>query len=748
MKRIREHFLSNQLLYKMFGSFALLSIVMLSLMTTLLYKAFQSSLCGEIFSAQKQNLQQITNAMDFRAEYAKYLMQSVREDKNISSLFYETNGQDMLDSLNALSNFRLSVRQLHSVYVYNEYNNKVYCSSGMTPYSSCSLDQFEDEEFVSILQTIDQYSKFSPYLRRIVQEKPNGQMVEEYVYTYLLFDTYSSGAIKNILAFNFYLDWMGEAMDYVRSGVDSSVIWAVTPDRNIVYSDNGKLIGTQVSEEVLPDSVYRNAAGYEIIGSGNNKKMLVYATPKYNADQPWTFVAWVDYSSLMKPLHQMNLLIWGIGLGFILVYLFMIALLSGKLYVPVKRTIDRVEGLVAEQRKKQEMERHILLRRLFQGELPESASKVGELLQQKGMTVDTERDRRVCLIALDHLAAYMRRHRKELHQKDALIGQWIHEQFDAAFPGYLMVRMQEGIWAVAIPTEDAEMDIQNIQRVFVGLNENLATQELTASLVISGTGHSISDVPFLYAEARSMLSFRFVLGQNNLITPQTTEDLGGGKYVYPIETEHRLVSALFSGKEQEAQKAYQEFAQQIRLFDVYDMRLAFMILANAIKRGSNETITEVSSVLLEMEKFYQKIQTLETVSEVNHLFHNLIGEIAEKTQDYALQKHKQIVQRMKDYVAENYGCISLSMNEVADYVDMSSAYLGRLFKQVTGETFTEYLTRYRLDKACEILRTTEKTVNKISEEVGFTNSSYFYIVFKKNMGCTPSQYRQKSETAE
>ena len=82
---------------------------------------------------------------------------------------------------------------------------------------------------------------------------------------------------------------------------------------------------------------------------------------------------------------------------------------------------------------------------------------------------------------------------------------------------------------------------------------------------------------------------------------------------------------------------------------------------------------------------------------------------------------------------------------MADHVDMSAAYLGRIFKQLTGTSFTDYLMKYRLDAACDLLLHSGKTVNEISDAVGFTNSSYFYIVFKKNLGCTPSQYRKQNE---
>lgn len=744
MKWLKEHFTSNKILYRMFGSFALLSIIMLPIMTHLLYRGFQQSMRDEIFQAQQQNLQQMTNVVEFRAEYANVLMQMAKEDKDISTLFYQMEDTNNSKALAALSQLRMSVKQLHSIYIYNEYNGQIYCSSSPYPYSVSSLDSFEDQGFISMIESIEDYQRYVPYLRWVSQEKANEQRIGEYVYTYLLFDTYTNGSIKNIMAFNFHLGWMGDAMNFIRQGNESSLLWIVDRDGQIVYTDAGSLIGSSADSELLPEAVFTEPVGYEIIGESNDRQMLVYATPTRIGYEQWTFLSWINYSDLMAPMQRLIMLAWLVGGVFLILYLLLTAIVSGRLYIPVKKIIEQVKILQVEQRKKQEMEQYLFLRRLFQGELPDASSKIEEMLHQHGVGDDINQDNCVLLFSVDHEQTYLERFRKTISKMDKFIEDIIKAEMAAEYPQFLMVKMEDGLWAASVPVAE-EGDSQKLQRIFESVNQQLQEQELTVSIAVSSQGHALSDTPYLYAEAMALLSFRFLLGEKHLISSETTEGLGEGRYIYPMETERRLISNLFAGKEQEASEAYQQFLQEIRCFAIYDMRLAFMMLANAIKRSSNNTIAEVSSALLEMEKVYAKIQTLETLEEVNQLFSDLIGEISERTHDYARQKHTRLVAQMQAYVEENYGSISLSMNEVADHIDMSAAYLGRLFKQIVGVTFTEYLTQFRMTKACEALTTTNKTVNEISEEIGFTNSSYFYIVFKKNMGCTPSQYRKQSE---
>ena len=174
-----------------------------------------------------------------------------------------------------------------------------------------------------------------------------------------------------------------------------------------------------------------------------------------------------------------------------------------------------------------------------------------------------------------------------------------------------------------------------------------------------------------------------------------------------------------------------------------EIKLSFMLLAYAVKKASHKSIAETSTILLEFDKFYKRLQGAGTIDEVHHLFLHLFDEIVDKLKIYSKERHDQLIAQIKAFVNDNFGDTNLSMNQVSDHVNMSAAYLGRLFKQASGITFTEYLTRFRLDAACDLLKNTDMTVNDISNEVGFTNSSYFYIIFKKNLECTPNQYRKQ-----
>lgn len=102
------------------------------------------------------------------------------------------------------------------------------------------------------------------------------------------------------------------------------------------------------------------------------------------------------------------------------------------------------------------------------------------------------------------------------------------------------------------------------------------------------------------------------------------------------------------------------------------------------------------------------------------------------------------IEDAKDYINEHYGDEKISLNAVAAYVNVSPNHFSRVFRQVEGKTFVEYLTKTRLNKAKEMLRCSSMKTSDIGSRLGYRDAHYFYYIFKKEVGCTPKDYRMKS----
>ncbi|WP_409341573.1 response regulator [Paenibacillus sp. MBLB4367] len=100
----------------------------------------------------------------------------------------------------------------------------------------------------------------------------------------------------------------------------------------------------------------------------------------------------------------------------------------------------------------------------------------------------------------------------------------------------------------------------------------------------------------------------------------------------------------------------------------------------------------------------------------------------------------------KDYIDKRLSA-DLGIEEVADYLGISSSYFSLLFKQHYGITFVEYVTKLRMETAKSLLVMSDRSVAQIGEAVGYLERRYFTKVFQKYTGMTPSEYRESKKPA-
>lgn len=102
---------------------------------------------------------------------------------------------------------------------------------------------------------------------------------------------------------------------------------------------------------------------------------------------------------------------------------------------------------------------------------------------------------------------------------------------------------------------------------------------------------------------------------------------------------------------------------------------------------------------------------------------------------------KEPVEEAKAYIEKHLNR-ELSLEEVADKLGLSASYFSQLFKQMTGETFVQYRTKRRMEKAKLLLSMPHHKITDVSAEVGFADHPHFTKTFKKYSGLTPSEYRE------
>ena len=103
-------------------------------------------------------------------------------------------------------------------------------------------------------------------------------------------------------------------------------------------------------------------------------------------------------------------------------------------------------------------------------------------------------------------------------------------------------------------------------------------------------------------------------------------------------------------------------------------------------------------------------------------------------------KSKYVLEAM-DYIGEHYNDPGINIAAIAQHLGLSEGHLSHTFKKETDYTLLNYLTRYRVHKAMELLRDCRVKVYEVAERVGYRDITYFSATFKKLVGMTPSEYQ-------
>jgi YesN/AraC family two-component response regulator len=110
------------------------------------------------------------------------------------------------------------------------------------------------------------------------------------------------------------------------------------------------------------------------------------------------------------------------------------------------------------------------------------------------------------------------------------------------------------------------------------------------------------------------------------------------------------------------------------------------------------------------------------------------------------QPTSMLVKQASAYIQQNYAR-SFSLEELSETIGVSKSYLSRIFKIDVGISLWDYLNRFRIQKAKELLLLTDETITEIAADVGYEDVGYFGRVFREITGSSPRSFRQQAQTS-
>ena len=175
------------------------------------------------------------------------------------------------------------------------------------------------------------------------------------------------------------------------------------------------------------------------------------------------------------------------------------------------------------------------------------------------------------------------------------------------------------------------------------------------------------------------------------------------------------------------------------------MKNTFIVTVTLVCRNAIRGGMEVRDSLALSDLYIQKCELLKSIADITNLQYQMVLDYTERVERIRRGKQpSKLAADVTNYVLHHLS-EAIKTDDIANYLYMSRSRLSTKFKQETGTNLTDYILKEKAIEAKRLLRYTDKPIIAISEYLGFSSPAHFSRVFKKYIGVTPNEYRERKQ---
>lgn len=269
---------------------------------------------------------------------------------------------------------------------------------------------------------------------------------------------------------------------------------------------------------------------------------------------------------------------------------------------------------------------------------------------------------------------------------------------------------------------------------------------ISVTMAVSRIHSGEAAVRTAYQDTLEALNLKIYIGKGEILPYSILDDWKAedGAYYYPYTLETKLLQALLQTDEEECTAVIRAVTRAVleHKLGKANIQQVYVQLSGEIVKTLVQTGGEMTAALGEGSSYTDALARAETVQDMEECLLSICGRIIAYHREKRSRMTDVTLQLATDYMDAHYNN-NISVDMVAEYVQRSSSYLGRIFKESTGMTVNDYLIQLRIKRAMELLQQPGASVEEICREIGYANVSYFNKIFKARTGLTPGQYRQQ-----
>lgn len=309
-----------------------------------------------------------------------------------------------------------------------------------------------------------------------------------------------------------------------------------------------------------------------------------------------------------------------------------------------------------------------------------------------------------------------------------------------------VIMIQPGLFVTIVPME-TPLSPEELRGLGRGLQEAILRYlKLNSFIAVSYSDTGSDGLHIAYEEASTLLRYRFLVGDNRVMLAHDVEASVSMQADMLFHNESEITEALRMRKWSEAEEIFLNFINTLQeSFSISEdlLRSYFPQLLSAIA-GSVRVAPQDPFDPNMVQQLLVHLAKCHTLEEIRCFFRdNVFAALRREFKETTATSHRiRLVEETREYIHNHYDT-DLSLQQCAERAGINPFDLSRMFKQITGINFIDYLIELRMEKAKELLADPGLRIQDIADKLRYTSLQGFMRAFKKSTGLTPGQYRTR-----
>ncbi|WP_105614613.1 helix-turn-helix domain-containing protein [Vallitalea okinawensis] len=742
----------SPIFYKFLASYLLLLSLPILLLGAYTYTHSIKTLSEEAMLNNVDHINKLKNIIDFQIVQLDSTSNQLNLNTDLKPFSLIDNPVKALEIKKELMNFTVTNPFIYEIFLY--YHGDTYIYSSKT---SCQIDSFKTYLY--------DYENWS-----LEQFKYDINNAKEFSLRPVESVTYTGTLDMNLFTFIYPLsndgvNPYGTVLVLVNENQFNKLINSIESynDMNTIILDkNNEIVSQSYDADYLQSEIFRTFyTGYE---SAPKTKQLTWNNTEYiaskvkSSETGWSYISVVPYKTIMnKVISTQSKFVYSIILitilgGLVIYYImrtnyypiYQLKNLSQKIinvsdaYNPVDEldSVQKTIEYLAEKNKELKLKvdnnviptKNFIFIRLLRGDYSQIQHLNNDL---KHCNVQfTNSNFVISIFYFKKISNEIKNHLAPLIENALTL-----------FNTYSLEHVEHNklILISTIKTNDVVIFKTELEKLQINL---LSSYNISSTIGIGSPCEGTNSIPKSYMEASTAVDYRVVKGNNQVIT---FEEIAPKQYcndLYPHEQIHILQNIIKLGDISKLDNILSNIVNYLKDNNT-PIFIARGICYDMIHE-IGETVDTLEKSSITNDKLFPDIFTIvefDTLEELVDTIKSFSIEICKMVKRSKQIKSNNQTQKMINYIETKYDDPLFSTEQMASHFNMSSASLCQVFKNSTGYKISDYVIELRINKAKNMLVTTDLQLKMIAEYVGYFNVSSFIRRFKKIEGITPGNYR-------